>query len=88
MPVLTDTYNGWANRETWTVNLWITNDRYYYDELCHILKKFETAHAQAEVLEKWVTNEHDFWGEDATIWSDLVHSALSRVDWREIVENN
>lgn len=24
------TYNGWTNRETWLVNLWLTNDRGTY----------------------------------------------------------
>lgn len=27
------TYNGWANRETWTVLLWVDNEEYSYDAL-------------------------------------------------------
>ena len=34
-------YNGWSNYETWLINLWLTNDRCYYDELCEIIKNFD-----------------------------------------------
>lgn len=81
-------YNGWSNRETWTVNLWLTNDRYSYDELCLILKKDATTNKQADMLEQWIRNEYEFWGDEASVWSDLLHVALDRVDWLEVVQNN
>jgi len=81
-------YNGWSNYETWTVNLWLTNDRYFYDELCSILKKGTTPNKCADMLEQWVRNECEFWGDEASIWSDLLNDALSRVDWLEIIQNN
>ena len=47
-------YNGWSNRETWVVNMWLTNDQCYYDELCDIIKNFDTTDEQVEELEQYV----------------------------------
>lgn len=83
---VTTTYNGWSNRETWVVNLWLTNDECYYHELSSILHNFETASEQVEELEQYV-----HWIVDADkvgVVSDLLSTSLGRVDWYEIVSNN
>ena len=79
-------YNGWTNRETWTVNLWLTNEECYYHQLQEILHDYEGLE-QAEELEqacRFIVERHD----DTGIRSDLITAVLSRVNWQEIVESN
>ena len=80
-------YNGWSNRETWIVNMWLTNDECYYDELCNILKRFETVDEQAEELEQYVrfiSSADDNIG----MTGDLLNTSLGRIDWYEIASAN
>jgi len=85
---VTTEFNGWSNRETWVVNLWLTNEEYSYDALMHIVRAFETPSEQAEELEHWVRAELDSRDESASMWSDLLTTSLGRVDWLEIAECN
>jgi hypothetical protein len=82
------TYNGWSNRETWVVNLWLNNESYSYDTLQHIVKAFGTLSEQAEELERCVRNDDSSLPDEASMWSDLLNTSLGRVNWYEIVENN
>ena len=84
---VTTEYNGWTNRETWIMNLWLTNDRCHYDELCDILKQFELIDEQAEQLERYVRYITDV---DYVVGmtGDLLSAAISRVDWHEIASAN
>lgn len=80
------TYNGWSNRETWVVNLWLTNEECYYHELSSIIKNFDTASEQAEELEQYVHWIID--SDGASMVRDLLSTSLGRVDWYEIIEAN
>ncbi len=81
-------YNGWANRETWLVDLWLTNEKYSYDVLAHIIQAFDTTTEQAGELEHWVRASFEAYAGEASLWKDLLGAAIDRVDWRQIAESN
>lgn len=83
---VTAEYNGWCNRETWVVNLWLTNEECYYHELCSIIKNFDTTDEQAEEIEQYVRFITD--SEQIGIAGDLLATSLGRVSWHEIAACN
>lgn len=82
---LTAEYNGWTNRETWIVNLWLTNDECYYEELQAIIRNFDS-NEQAEELEQYVHWIIEV--AEASMTTDLLSTSLCRVNWHEIARAN
>lgn len=78
--------NGWTNRETWLVNLWLTsNDSATYDDARAVVSiEGEMIHESAQSLEDYVD---EIIGEQSGFHADLINAALARVNWREIVES-
>ena len=68
------TYNGWTNRSTWAVHLWITNEEWSYKETRRM--KFSGSH-----LKIWWTA---ICGEISNIKDDC--EPLSEVNWDEVSE--
>lgn len=83
---VTAEYNGWSNYETWVVNLWMTNDIRYYEELCSIVSSEDDLYDKAEALEDFLRFEYD--GPSSSIWADLINNSLAEVNWYEIVKMN
>ena len=93
------TYNGWTNRETWLVNLWLSNDQGTYDALENLVAgiaaedtEFGTIsreHRIANALESFVDDVIAPPDADVPygLAVDLITSALARVDWRELADN-
>ena len=84
-------YNGYTNKPTWLVELWIDNEQesyYLWYKRAEQIKEEEGASA-AYVLENEMKDHFEQWQplEGATVYSDLLGWALAYVNWREIAEN-
>jgi hypothetical protein len=96
MWIMTKTYNGWTNYETWNVKLWIDNEEGSYNYWREVARE-ELGQASADAimskeeraaweLSKRLEDEFSEGKPDlgASCWADLLNAALSEVDWSEI----
>lgn len=88
------TYQGWKNHSTWAVALWVNNECGLYDHRRALaLDAIEEAKRGereargilADMLKDWIEEEAPDLG--ATLWADLLTSALGQVDWYELAEH-
>lgn len=75
-------YDGWSNYETWLVNLWLSNDQ----DLDRRYQQCQSADAIKDLVDDLVYSG-DYGPEPAGFIADLIGSALSDVNWRELYEN-
>lgn len=77
-----DTYQGWTNRETWCVHLWLTNEVALYAGTIAAARAVDTFHP--ENVENYTRDALDEWSEASDWTLDLLNCALARVNWREV----
>ena len=75
------TYNGWKNRSTWNVALWLGNDEGYYRETVAMAKRMSAANIHLSGLRARIFVTHTL-GWDRTPDGDRMGS----VDWPAIAE--
>ena len=78
-------YQGWTNYETWLANLWLTNTEALHNFCHHLITTAPTQADAASNLNTYVTEQNPI--TEASLFSDLLITALDRIDWHEIVES-
>ena len=71
-------YNGWSNRETWNVQLWITNQESIYKLIRRIAKGCKSTSELADNIEGFLL----------ILWEDKTPDgdSLGPVNWSEIAD--
>lgn len=77
-----ETYNGWKNVETWVINLWLNNEKEYYDYVNNKIKG-KSVYDASETIELIVKEYQPIW---SGMFGDLINHALNQVDWLAIAK--
>lgn len=94
MNTINEEYNGWTNRETWLVNLWLSNDQYTNTKVYDIANdKKASVYARADTLKDFTEDLLYQMELDTSQYldgfiTDLYTTALYRCNWSEIIESN
>lgn len=86
--ILSTTYNGWSNRETWLASLWLNNDPYSQALLREAYKRGGNACSQADWLKSRLELQLEEEAGPASLWCDLLNTAFAQIDWIEVIESN
>lgn len=76
-------YNGWKNRETWNVALWLNNDPSYYG----LQKEFRDTHKKTRSSKADYQAFLDFAGLDGVKTPDGISFSNMKIDTRAIVND-
>lgn len=78
----------------WVTVLWIDNDYDSYLYRCELVERVKEEHEEEEERQDCLALSLKDWIEDrnplvdsACLFTDLLNSALSDIDWQEIAEN-
>ena len=75
-----NTYNGWKNRQTWNVSLWINNDEHLYRSAVDYVKTAEKDKATYKGFVQSIGLEHSKTPDSiAYISKDLDYTALDEM---------
>lgn len=79
-----DTYNGWANYETWNIALHLNGDQGSHEYWAERAAEFDCVEELADELQ--YQHEETFLLEKTGFQKDLLLNAMGKVDWVEIAQ--
>lgn len=82
----TKEYNGYTNYETWLVALWYGESPEWMKEYYIKHGASDTADRFKEDVEEWANASYNDILDGASLYADLLNTAIGMVDWYEIVE--
>ena len=80
---MTENYNGWKNRETWVVALWLNNEQDLYN-VCRAIVKVNDRFKARDMIEDMVRRQSPI---TCGMYADLINHALWQVDWDAIAKS-
>ena len=90
-----DKYNGWTNKPTWSIALWLADDqsqhnflvetagRYFSDDLLTGAGKIARF---SEFIKAYIEEQSPV-ADESSMWNDIVGWTLAITDWRELAES-
>lgn len=85
-------YNGYTNKETWQVSLWLNNEYtsyHYWSERAQELYdgSYDLETALYDLAEEIKSSTKDNAPELTGLYSDLLTDTLNQVNWREVAKS-
>jgi hypothetical protein len=77
-------YNGWTNKETWLVYLWLSNDQASDTQWRAVGREVSNVRTFADVLQQEIEEGTETILSRSGLYTDLLNTALGRVDWTEV----
>lgn len=80
-------YEGWTNKPTWLVNLWVMNDPGLYSAARMMTGMQHDSYRLAMTIQEWIQDLTDDIDSENLLGADLLGWALACVNWEELAEN-
>ena len=85
-------YNGWKNRETWLVNVWLGNDKFADEHSRDVANQKIELYERADTLKEFVYlicmgDDREIDGQTSGLAVDLLNDAIETVDFRELIQS-
>lgn len=80
-------YNGYENYQTWAVALWLDNGESTSDLISDIIKHARSDYDAADQLKDIIEDMNPL-ANQASMFTDILNSALSDINYLEIIESH